>query len=163
MKRATKQSITPPNPCELINRRNSANESSVEYLVKTTGAMKGLTRRKGRKGGPLGNVPDGKYLYIISGDSPSTIQYVDMKLEKTQKVKHPGISEAHRRTSPKRKGSGDVLMAGEFIKKGDVIKINNSSGHYAPSPHCNDYLKWLMTEHYGLTLIKETSRNKLIW
>lgn len=137
-----------PMPCELKNQKKPPNPDAVAYL-KDNNAVKGLTKASAKRG--FNTMPDGKYLYVISSKNPSTIRFVDKKLEKEQKVKHPVVAEAI--------GAREVVMAGEIMKKGNKFVINNDSGSYKPSPDCNKYLLWLMKNHYGLTkFVKQTSK-----
>lgn len=137
-----------PKPCDLVNTEKPPKPQSVEYLKENN--VKGLTKPSAKRG--FSFMPDGKYLYVIAGKNPTTIRYVDAKLEKEQGVKHPSIAEAI--------GARDILMAGEIVRKGNTFKINNSSGHYKPASKCNKYLLWLMKNHFGLTL-KKTSKREL--
>jgi len=136
-----------PKPCSLVNTLKPPKPESVKYL-KDNNSVKTLTKASASRG--FNSLSDGKYLYVIDGKSPMTIKYVDAKLEKEKDVKHTSIAEAV--------GATEVLMAGEIFKKGDTFKINNSSGHYKPDAKCNDYLLWLMKNHYGLTLDKQSKR-----
>ena len=137
-----------PKPCDLVNTRKPPKPEAVEYLKKNN-AVKGLTKASVKRG--FNTMPDGKYIYIVGGKSPMTIKFVDVKLEKEQGVKHPSIAEAI--------GERDVMMAGEIVRRGNTLKINNSSGHYKPARGCNKYLLWVMKNYYGLKLIKKNERN----
>jgi len=67
----------------------------------------------------IGGVPDGKYIYVVRMDR--TISYYNR--EAGSRFPHPNLSRG-----------ANVLSAGEMVlQNGQVIELNNHSGHFQPS------------------------------